>query len=360
MRKSTKALKGFLTAHFFRHSAGIAVFMLFTLSLMSFRYDTKVIDGKHSNKRDSVNALSNNFSGLLTGDLTEEPIADRSVFTVKSTVADFIADYAKKEKEEYNNMKDWGKPYFELYNKILTENGLPVELKYLSVIESSLQNTNITGGKAVGPWQLMPYEGKRFGLSMKKSYDERTNYTKSTQVAASLLKELYSEFGDWLLVIAAYNCGMGRVKKAISQAGSSNYWALEQYLPKETKNHVKKYIATHYFFEGGGGWTTVTASDAEKCRVALAKINEAKNMVSLSNFSTSEITGKYNSAAIIQSIAIDAELFNKLNPGFDKTVADGKPYSLKLPQNKMPMFITNRRQILEQSIQLQLSASHGS
>lgn len=360
MRKRTKALKGFLTAHFFRHSAGIAAFMLFTLSLMSFRYDSKVIDGKHSNKRDSVNTLSNSFSGLLTGDLTEEPITDRSVFALKPAVADFVADYTKKEKEEYNNMKDWGKPYFDLYNKILAENGLPVELKYLSVIESSLQNTNVTGGKAVGPWQLMPYEGKRFGLSMKKSYDERTNFTKSTEVASKLLKELYSEFGDWLLVIAAYNCGMGRVKKCINQAGSSNYWALEKYLPKETRNHVKKYIATHYFFEGGGGWTTITASDAEACRVALAKINEAKNMVSLNSFSTSQVNGKYNSTAIIRLLSIDAELFNKLNPGFDKTVADGKPYALKLPQNKMPMFITNRRQILEQSIQMQLSTLQGS
>jgi len=359
MRKSTSVLKGFFAAHFFRHSAGIAVFMLFTLSLMSFKYDgkAKVAITTHTGKKDSTNAVYKNFGGLLTGDFTEEPVTDRSFFPLNDDVADFVKDYDKKEAEEYGNMKDWGRPYFELYDKILAENGLPVELKYLSVIESNLQNTNITGGAAVGPWQLMPYEGKRFGLSMKKGFDERTSYAKSTKVAALLLKELYGEFNDWLLVVAAYNCGMGRVKKAIAQSGSTNYWRLQQYLPKETKHHVKKFIAAHYFFEGGGSWVTVTAADAIACRTAIAQANEAKNMTYLSNVAASEISGKYNSAAIIRSLAIDADLFNKLNPGFDKTIAEGRKYSLRLPQNKMPLFITNRQQILEQSAQLSVQGS---
>lgn len=356
MRKSTTALQGFFTAHFFKHSAGIAAFMLFTLSLMSFRYDSKPTTPVNTNngKNDSTNGANKNFGGLLTGEYSEASVADRSIFTLSPEMERWVKEYDEKEEEEYSNMQDWGKPYFDLYDKILAENGLPVELKYLSVIESNLQSHNITGGKAVGPWQLMPYEGKRFGLSMKKSYDERTNFTKSTQVAAKLLKELHAEFGDWLLVIAAYNCGMGRVKKSIRQAGSDDYWKLEKYLPKETRNHVKKFIATHYFFEGGGGWTTITASQAAICRANLAKLNEAKNMSYLSKVSSSEVSGKFNSAAIIHTIGIDAALFNKLNPGFDKTVAEGKPYSLKLPENKMPLFITNRTQILEQSAQLGL------
>lgn len=357
MRKSTVFLKGFLTAHFFRHSAGIAVFMLFTLSLMSFTNDGKVAVTNHTGKKDSINTVYQNFGGLLVGDVTDEPVADRSIFPLNKDVAAFVKDYNKKESEEYSNMKDWGKPYFELYDKILAENGLPVELKYLSVIESNLQNTNVTGGAAVGPWQLMPYEGKRFGLSMKKGFDERTSYTKSTQVAAQLLKELYDEFNDWLLVVAAYNCGMGRVKKAIAQSGSDNYWKLQEYLPKETRHHVKKFIAAHYFFEGGGSWVTVTAADAGACRTAIAKANEARNMVNLSNVAASEVSGRYNSIAIIRSLSIDAGLFNKLNPGFDKTVAEGKKYSLKLPEGKMPLFITNRQQILEQSAQLSVQGS---
>jgi len=351
MRKSTSFLKGFLAAHFFRHSAGIAVFMLFTLSLMSFKYGNKASVSTVSSKKDSASTDNKNFASLLTGDLLE----DRSVFTLKPDVADFVKSYDKKEAEEYGNMKDWGKPYFDLYDQILSANGLPVQLKYLSVIESNLQNTNVTGGAAVGPWQLMPYEGKRFGLAMKKGFDERTSYAKSTEVAAQLLKELYNQFGDWLLVVASYNCGMGRMKKAIAQAGSKDYWALQQYLPKETRHHVNKYIATHYFFEGSGGWTTITASEAAKCRANLAKLNEAKNTAYLSNVSVAEISGKYNAAAIIHSLAIDVDLFNKLNPGFDQTIAEGKIYSLKLPESKMPQFLTNRRQILEKSVQMLVS-----
>ncbi len=354
MQKSTSILKGFFTAHFFRHSAGIAVFMLLTLSLMSFKDDGKT-GKKHTVQKDSVSVDYKSFGNLLTGDLSDEPISDRSIFVLRPEVATFVNDYDKKEKEEYSNMKDWGKPYFELYDRILSENGLPVELKYLSVIESNLQNTNVTGGDAVGPWQLMPYEGKRFGLKMKKGYDERTSYAKSTEVAAQLLKELYGEFGDWLLVVASYNCGMGRMKRAITQAGTKNYWQLQQYLPTETRHHVKKFIATHYFFEGGGGWTTVTSTEAADYRTAIAKANEAKNAAYLNTITASEISGKYNSAAIIRSLAIDADLFNKLNPGFDKNIAEGKSYSLKLPESKMPLFLTNRQQILEQSAQILIS-----
>ncbi|HWB24930.1 MAG TPA: lytic transglycosylase domain-containing protein [Chitinophagaceae bacterium] len=359
MQKSKSFLSGFLTAHFFRHSAGIAAFMLFTLSLMSFKYDSGIKrygdPKKGGTKKDSA-ATINNFEGLLTGNFTDDEDIDRSVFTLRPEMASFVKAYDKRESEEYGNMKDWAQPYFELYDSILSANGLPVELKYLSVIESGLQNTNITGGSAVGPWQLMPYEAKRFGLKTGKNFDERMSYRKSTEVAAQLLKELHNTFGDWLLVVAAYNCGMGRMKKAIAEAHSDNYWKLQQYLPSETRYHVKKYIATHYFFEGGGGWTTVTAAKAAECRIELAKRNEAKNMAYLSTVSAAQISGKYKSAAIIRSLSIDPELFNKLNPAFDKTVAEGKSYSLKLPQNKMPLFITNRKQILEKSAQMMLSS----
>lgn len=332
--------------------------MLFTLSLMSFRYDGRK-DVSHSSKKDSTD--NRGIAGLLDGELSNDIIADKSIFVLKPEIASFLKDFNKKEAEEFGDMKVWGKPYFELYDQILAENGLPVELKYLSVIESNLHSSNVTGGSAVGPWQLMPYEGKRFGLIMKKSYDERTSYTKSTEVAAKLLKELYDEFGDWLMVVGAYNCGMGRMKRAIAQAGSKDYWKVEAYLPAETRHHVRKFIATHYMFEGSGGWTTISAEETVKCKAAFSKLNYARNMVLLnSNIASSEITGKYNSAILIKSLSIDADLFNKLNPAFDKMLTEGKTYSLRLPESKMPLFITNRKELLEQSMQLDLSGSEAS
>jgi len=360
MRKSKTVLKGFISAHFFRHSAGIAVFMLFTLSLMSFKYDGKKT-GVTKSTNDSTQVNHNKDFASLLGDFSDIAI-DKSIFKLRPSMVSFVKNFTKKEAQDFKNMKVWGKPYFELYDKILTENGLPVELKYLSVIESGLVNSNVTvsenAGNAVGPWQLMPDEGKRFGLKMKKSYDERMSFTKSTQVAAQLLKELYGELDNWLLVIGAYNCGLGRMKQAIAKAGSNDYWKLEQYLPQETRNHVKKFIATHYIFEGCGGWTTITTAETAVCKATIAKRKTAIDS-SLANYNiaASEITGKYNAGVIIRSLSMDEKLFNQLNPAFDKTLIEGKTYSLRLPEGKMAMFLTNRKQLLEKSAQAGLIAS---
>jgi membrane-bound lytic murein transglycosylase D len=99
------------------------------------------------------------------------------------------------------------------------------------------------------------------GLKINSQVDERTNFRKSTHAAAKILRDLYTEFNDWPLAIAAYNCGDGRVRQAIRRSGSKNFWRMYAYLPPETRGHVKRFIATHYIFEGSGGVTTSTASE---------------------------------------------------------------------------------------------------
>jgi membrane-bound lytic murein transglycosylase D len=98
-------------------------------------------------------------------------------------------------------------------------------------------------------------------LKTTGQYDERTNYYKSTIAAARYLKDLYMEFDDWLLVLAAYNGGPGPVYKAMHESGSKNFWVLQNYLPSESRDHVKKFIATHYYFEGRGSETTLTRAE---------------------------------------------------------------------------------------------------
>jgi membrane-bound lytic murein transglycosylase D len=110
----------------------------------------------------------------------------------------------------------------------------------------------------------MPETAKLLGLKVSTKYDERTNYRKSTKAAAIYLKDLHREFGDWLLVLAAYNCGPGPVHSAIKTSGSRNFWKLQNYLPAESRGHVKKFIATHYYFEGQGGVTTLTKAELQK------------------------------------------------------------------------------------------------
>jgi membrane-bound lytic murein transglycosylase D len=134
-------------------------------------------------------------------------------------------------------------------------------LKYLAVIESELKTSALSCVGALGPWQLMPETAQDLGLKINRHVDERTNYSKSTKAAALYLKDLYAKFGDWLLVLAAYNSGPGPVYAAIHKSGSKNFWALQDYLPAETRGHVKRFIATHYHFEGKGSVTTLTKAE---------------------------------------------------------------------------------------------------
>src|SRR5690242_12211767 len=117
----------------------------------------------------------------------------------------FADNYIRSHTAYFNNMKIWGKPYFDLYDHILSSYGLPVQLKYLSVIESSLSSNAVSWAGAVGPWQIMDDAARQYGMRIGY-YDDRLDYIKSTNVAAQILKNLYANYKDWLLVIAAYNC----------------------------------------------------------------------------------------------------------------------------------------------------------
>jgi membrane-bound lytic murein transglycosylase D len=266
----------------------------------------------------------------------------------------FVQDYIRKQGKELEKMKTWGKPYFNLYDLILSQNNIPNQMKYLSVIESHLQANLVSWAGAVGPWQLMNDEAKRFGLKRGSLFDERTDYYQSTKAACSLMKELYIEFGNWLLVVAAYNGGVGRVRQAIAKSGSRNFWQLQYLLKEETRNHVKKFIATHYFFEGDGSVTTMT--DEELKNLELSKTLQAnlpEEMIA--NTTTIEISGRFLSVIIANYVTIGITDFNKLNPNFDKVVAEGKKYNLRLPFAAMKIFEEKKQEILLLSIRTLLN-----
>ncbi|MBS1603651.1 MAG: lytic transglycosylase domain-containing protein, partial [Bacteroidetes bacterium] len=176
----------------------------------------------------------------------------------------FVQDYIKDNWDELQNVRSYGQPYFNLIENILTQYGLPRELKYLAVIESNLKSSAVSRVGAKGPWQLMPQTARELGLKVNHNVDERKNYTKSTRAAALYLRDLYKELGDWLLVIAAYNTGTAKVNQAIHRSGSRNFWELQYYLPAESRNHVKKFIGTQYTFEGQGSVTTLTREEARQ------------------------------------------------------------------------------------------------
>jgi len=263
----------------------------------------------------------------------------------------FVQDYIEKFGKKMEDMKGWGKPYFDMMDDILEQHGLPKELKYLAVIESHLKSNVRSWAGAVGPWQFMPVTARNFGLRVGQYYDERTDYFKSTHAASRYLTSLFSIYGDWLLVIAAYNGGPGNVNYAIKKSGSTDFWALQKYLPAESRNHVKKFIATHYIMEGIGGITTSTKEEAKNLLLSNTAVKEE-----LSDAKIQVITGRYNSLVMSKYLAIDIVAFNKMNPDFDKLIAENGKYELQLPANKMDIFLSKKFDISYESVQLLLKS----
>jgi membrane-bound lytic murein transglycosylase D len=289
--------------------------------------------------QDSLTLNRIGFSSLFT--VQQVPDKDKSfVIEMHPKATSFVQSYIEKEGPGLRKMKTWAKPYFNLYDEILIANGIPVELKYLSVIESHLSSQVISWAGAAGPWQIMPAEAIRLGLKLLPN-DERMDYQKSTQAAATILRELYQQFGDWLLVVAAYNGGAGRLNKAIEKKKTKDFWALQYELPLETRNHVKKFIATHAIFEG----VTMNELDKNKSTERAAIITATSGMEKII------ISGRFNAKTIANWLKIPLTYFKELNPDMDQQLATGKSYTLVLPTKEAKIFEAHKNQILQASIQ---------
>ncbi len=279
----------------------------------------------------------------------------------------YMQDYLKAHGKFLVGMKGWAQPYFNLIDNILMQYGLPRELKYLAVIESHLSTKATSWVGAGGPWQFMPYTARDYGLVVNGFTDERRDYYKSTHAAARYLLTLYKQTKDWLLVIAAYNGGPGRVFSAIKRSGSRNFWALQYFLPTESRNHVKKFIATHYIMEGSGSAVNMPAVSALSGLPPVAGMGggtmiSQQDMVKpkLSDAETEEvevlgISGKYNSLVIAKNLSMEISQFNRYNPSFDNVLGSTGNYDLRLPADKMQFFIANKYQILNECVQVMLN-----
>lgn len=190
-----------------------------------------------------------NFAGNDTV-ISYEPVSTPSDFDLNPAALQFAKDYVKKNSWGLEKIKKRSQSRFKIINSVFSRYDIPHELKYMAIVESNLNaDTVCNSSGATGIWQLMPVTALELGLKITEDSDERLHIHKSSEAAAKYLKQLYAEFGDWLLVIAAYNSGPAKVTRAINLSGHNEFWQLQDFLPAETRNHVKRFVSVLYFFE---------------------------------------------------------------------------------------------------------------
>lgn len=249
-----------------------------------------------------------------------------------SVVRSYIDMYTVRRRSQVSFMLAIGELYFPMFEELLDKNNLPLELKYLPVIESALNPIAVSRVGATGLWQFMMRTGKGYGLEVNSLVDERRDPYKATEAAVRYLKDLYAIYGDWNLVIAAYNCGPGNVNKAIARSGGKkDYWEIYYHLPRETRGYVPAFIAANYVMN--------YYNEHKICPVAV------DNYAALD---TIHINQQMHFGQISETLDIPLADLRRLNPQFKKDIVPGNfnTYALVLPTKKVIAFIDQKEEIL--------------
>jgi membrane-bound lytic murein transglycosylase D len=215
--------------------------------------------------------------------------------------------------------------YFPMIEQALDENNLPDELKYLAVVESALNPVAVSRAGATGLWQFMLQTGKQYGLEVNSLVDERRDPLKATYAACEYFKDMYRIYGDWTLVIAAYNCGPGNVNKAIRRAGgSTDYWKIYPFLPRETRSYVPLFVAATYVMNYHAYHHLHPVQTSLPLVTDTIMVNEQIHFDQI--------------AAVLN---IDKAMLRALNPQYKRDIVPGnsKPRAIKLPALQTYAFV---------------------
>jgi membrane-bound lytic murein transglycosylase D len=248
-------------------------------------------------------------------------------------VRQYIDMYANRRRDMVGYMLTIGKYYFPMFEEALDKQGLPLELKYLPVIESALNPVAVSRVGATGLWQFMLRTAQGYGLQVNSLVDERRDPHKSTEAAARYLKDLYTIYGDWNLVIAAYNCGPGNINKAIARSGGKrDYWQIYYNLPRETRGYVPAFIAANYI---------MNFYDKHN----ICPIESVQEMIALD---TVHVENQVHFNQIAEVLDIPLSDIRRWNPQFKKDRVPGnyQEYALVLPINKMYAFLEKKDEIM--------------
>ena len=247
-------------------------------------------------------------------------------------VSAYVNLYAKRRKRITSKMLGLAPIYFPIFEENLDKYNLPLELKYLPIIESALNPKAKSRVGATGLWQFMYPTGKMFGLEVTSYYDERSDIYKSTDAACRYLKYLHKMYDDWDLALAAYNCGPGNVNKAIRRSnGGKTYWDIRNFLPTETRGYVPAFIAVNYIMN--------YATDHN--------IYPAIPDIACFRIDTVGVSDHISFQQISESLDIPLEYIEYLNPTYKQNFIPntGKGNTLCLPVEKIGDFLTNEKKI---------------
>ena len=244
-----------------------------------------------------------------------------------------IKSFLKNRKRSFERLMAVSEFYFPLFEEAFDKQNVPLEIKYLAVVESALNPKAVSRVGATGLWQFMYQTGKQYGLKIDSYVDERSDPLKATEAAAQYMKNMYAIFGDWDLVLASYNSGPGNVAKAIRRSGGQqNYWNIRKNLPKETQGYLPAFLATMYIYE----YHKEHGIKPEKAPIK--------------QFATDTVMIKRQMSfkQISELIDIPVAQLQILNPSYKLNVVpayNDQTHFLRLPQDKMAVFTSNESKI---------------
>ncbi len=255
--------------------------------------------------------------------------------TYNQHVRGFIDLYANRRREMMQRMLGMSEIYFPIFETALDKRDMPMELKYLAIVESALNPNAVSRVGATGIWQIMFTTGKMLGLDVNTFIDERRDPYLSTEAALNYLQQMHNLYGDWLLAIASYNCGPGNVNKAIKRAGGTrDFWKVYPFLPAETRGYVPAFIAVNYvmkYYDKHGIVPMPVTASFNAVDTVMVYVN-----LSLQN--------------VAEHLALDIVELELLNPSLKKKVipATENGYPLKLPLSKVSLFEEKKFEIFSE------------
>lgn len=254
------------------------------------------------------------------------------------------SDTSEQSVRRYQNIIKSNKQLVDFIEYTFVKKGIPRHLKNLAVIESGLDHTQTSHAGAKGLWQFMSGHANDYGLTD----ENRSDMYKSTKTAAISLKNLYKKYGNWVTVVAAYNCGEGNIQKAMNKANSRAYTDFAAYLPSETQNHVKKYLNASY----ATGELTQVLNDYRTFTANKKAFVPFKSDFSTSqeNLAETKLNGAFSIDAIAEWLDVSSEQILAWNPKLQEKLNEKGESDFYLPKDLMVNFLMNKNKILTNSL----------